>query len=444
MANLLTLPTFVESPFIIVKIGDYTFGSYTKLEQRKYNQTSIIVDYPNYMDSITIQKVNGDVNTYIIRMLYGITQGDDPNLFEKVFGSVSDTRKITISYGDWNSPSFIYKEESAIIVNIQSQVDFASSRISYTIKCVSDALNLTASKFNFPARIDKPSDVIRELLVDKQYGVQGIFYGMLDPKKVTDENLIATDDQTVRIEAKPNMSILDYMNYLVSCMIPMDSQHVGKTKEANQFTDTYLSNAIYKLAIFDDIRNNLGGPYFKVVKVQQNQKQYNSFDTFEVDVGFPTSTLVTNFSLKNDQEWGILYKFADQLQPQNYIYSINNLGEISYEYSPNLTISSKYLKTTPSNRQWWSQMTQFPIQATLTIKGLVRPVILMQYVKVNALFYGNRHASSGLYIVTKQEDTVNSSGYRTTLQLLRIGQDYFDDMNYGSTLDKNIGGGAKI
>nr|DAU00311.1 MAG TPA: hypothetical protein [Bacteriophage sp.] len=59
---------------------------------------------------------------------------------------------------------------------------------------MSDALNLTASKFNFPARIDKPSDVIRELLVDKQYGVQGIFYGMLDPKKVTDENLIATDD----------------------------------------------------------------------------------------------------------------------------------------------------------------------------------------------------------------------------------------------------------
>lgn len=65
-------------------------------------------------------------------------------------------------------------------------------------------------------------------------------------------------------------------------------------------------------------------------------------------------------------------------------------------------------------------MVQFPISATLTIKGLLKPAILMTYVKVNVLFYGRPHTASGLYIITKQTDTVDSNGYKTMLNLTRI------------------------
>lgn len=65
-------------------------------------------------------------------------------------------------------------------------------------------------------------------------------------------------------------------------------------------------------------------------------------------------------------------------------------------------------------------MTQFPITASLTIKGLLRPAMLMTYVRINSMFYGQRHVSSGLYVITKQEDIVDSSGYRTVLTLLRV------------------------
>lgn len=68
-------------------------------------------------------------------------------------------------------------------------------------------------------------------------------------------------------------------------------------------------------------------------------------------------------------------------------------------------------------------MTEFPITATLTIKGLMRPSILMSKVRINSYFYGIKHISSGLYIITRQEDSVSSSGYRTTLTLTRIGAD---------------------
>ena len=73
-------------------------------------------------------------------------------------------------------------------------------------------------------------------------------------------------------------------------------------------------------------------------------------------------------------------------------------------------------------------MTQFPVSATVTIKGLVRPAILMTYVRVNAFFYGQRHISSGLYIITKQQDMIDSNGYRTTLSLTRVAgdQDWYE------------------
>ena len=46
--------------------------------------------------------------------------------------------------------------------------------------------------------------------------------------------------------------------------------------------------------------------------------------------------------------------------------------------------------------------------------------ILMSYVKVNILFYGRKHNASGTYIITKQQDQINESGYKTTLNLVRI------------------------
>jgi hypothetical protein len=65
----------------------------------------------------------------------------------------------------------------------------------------------------------------------------------------------------------------------------------------------------------------------------------------------------------------------------------------------------------------------YPINAKLTIKGLLKPALLMSYVKINTYFYGHKHTSSGLYIITKQEDNIDASGYRTTLSITRISGD---------------------
>jgi hypothetical protein len=67
-------------------------------------------------------------------------------------------------------------------------------------------------------------------------------------------------------------------------------------------------------------------------------------------------------------------------------------------------------------------MTKYPIKASITINGLLRPAMLMSYVRLNVIFPGgNRHVSSGLYLVTEQKDRIDGNvGYKTTLQLTKI------------------------
>ena len=180
--DLLSINNRVAVPFITATIGEYSFGLYnrtkTNLEVNGRYYSAIKVTYPNYMKSLEVTKINGTLNTYELVMSYPITPNDDPNLIDKVLSSVSTSRKIVFTYGDCATPSFMYRNEEAIITKVTSSMDVASSKITYTITAVSSALAATAGVFSFPRMTAKPSDVIKKILFSKQYGLQEIFYGM--------------------------------------------------------------------------------------------------------------------------------------------------------------------------------------------------------------------------------------------------------------------------
>ena len=62
-------------------------------------------------------------------------------------------------------------------------------------------------------------------------------------------------------------------------------------------------------------------------------------------------------------------------------------------------------------------------QVSVDLKGLLRPAILMNYVRLYVLFFGKLHIHSGVYIITKQVDTINESGYMTTLNMVKVSND---------------------
>ena len=159
--DLLSSNSRVEVPFIVVTIAGTTFGAFN---QKNLSDNTIATDYPNYIQSLNIKKINGQVNTYTLVLNYTVRAGDDPNLIEKVLSNASVDRSIIFTYGDCSIPNFSFKNEKAIITDVKSNFSIASSSIQYTISAVSSAVLLNATSVPWPARYSKPSDVIKEIV----------------------------------------------------------------------------------------------------------------------------------------------------------------------------------------------------------------------------------------------------------------------------------------
>ena len=419
--SLLSSGARVQVPWIKVTIGNYTFGVYSRVGVEKKNdndfyQSTYHVQYPNFVQSLDITKINGQVNQYTLALSYPVTQTDDPNFFEKVFSSVSKTRKIVFSYGDMSMPTYIYREEEAIITKIQTQFDLRRGVINYTVSAVSSAALNAGSNWVFQGGNFRPSERIKEIFNNSKYGLQKLFTGM---NKSNIDYLIPSDDKQVSIEPKRNISALDYIIYLVSCMIPSSF-----TIPQLAATDMYVLTMHDDTTFDDEYRDTLveHGSYFKIERVSYKT---NKSDAMQIDIGFGnTGTIVTAFSVSDDENYSLLYDYNDTLEVSPYVKRLDNNGNWIDVWSPGISSSNNYFTTRPSDITWWTKVTKYPIKASITVQGLLRPAILMSYVRLNVIFPGgHKHISSGLYLVTQQKDRIDSSGYRTTLSLTKISGD---------------------
>lgn len=412
----------VEVPFIKVTIGNYTFGAYSEANINPTSYEGFFkktgIQYPNYVQKLEVTKINGQVNEYVLNLTYPIRPGDDPNFFEKVFSSVSQSRKIEFSYGDMSSPEYIYRREQAVITSVGTAFDLTTARINYTVKAISSAFLGYSTRRPFEAWFGKPSERIYWLLNNPDYGLKSLFYGMTNVELVKQLDLIAGDDKEVQLKRKDNMTSLDYLKYLISCMIPDD-----------ELGTTNISKTFYILTIHDEAENEtiknissreLGGPYFKVEKVSKNVDRP---DAYELTIGYPTGTLVTSFGIQNNENYSIYYDWQGSLSSNDYVERIDNQGNIERVYSPVITSGNATHSTKPDDITWWTKVTQYPISATITIWGLLRPALLMDYIRLTVLFHGKKHISSGLYIITKQVDTIDGGGYKTVLSMTKVNGD---------------------
>ncbi len=432
--SLLSSQARIQVPWVKVTIGTYTFGIFTKSTRQEARDNygfykAYNIQYPNYVQGLTIKKINGQVNQYSLNISYPVRTEDDPNFFEKVFSSVSQTRKIVFTYGDASMPSYVYKDEEAIITDIQQSFNFGNSGnlspiINYTIKAVSGAAlkNAACMSFVSDGRPHKPSLEIKNLFKNKKSGLQDIFTGM----SIADlDKFIDGSDQAVILDTKLNISAIDYISYLVSCMVP-----VGQNLN-NINTDIYILT-LYDASTYDKLYNGFeerqtNGPYFKVTRTTYRSEQS---DAYEIDIGFNTATLVTNFQINNNENYSLYYDYQGKLNSTEYVRRINENGQWEDVYAPAITSANDLYKTRPEDTSWWTKITKYPISATITVQGLLRPATLMTYVRLNTLFPGGKkHISSGLYIITSQTDQIDGNGYRTTLELTKISGDNNQDPN---------------
>ena len=70
--SLLSSQARVQAPFIKVTIGTYTFGVYARTNAKAKDEagfyTAAHIQYPNYVQRLSITKINGQINQYTLNM----------------------------------------------------------------------------------------------------------------------------------------------------------------------------------------------------------------------------------------------------------------------------------------------------------------------------------------------------------------------------------------
>ena len=191
---------------------------------------------------------------------------------------------------------------------------------------------------------------------------------------------------------------------------------MGATNTAYTAYNGIIRLSSYFITYSDDVET---GAYFKIneVKSSSTKKSVLTNNVFEITVGFPDGNDVYDFKVNNTEVWSLLYK--NRSVSGEYFYDIDSNGDTDAYFSPNLFSSSRILNEIQKN--WWTQMVTFPISAQLTMRGLLKPVSLMDYIQINVVFYGQKHITSGLYVITGEQDILSGSGFLTNLSLLRVG-----------------------
>lgn len=391
MQELKTLQSIISTPFVTCKFGGQEFGltskfnSTTKTREISY-VTSLLVD----------KKASGTVNTYQLGMTYTIEPGADPNYIDYIISKAMD-RKILFTYGDMGQPEYSYIKEQAIITNIVPNVSMSSNSIQYTISATSSVALSYSVRRPFPSHSRaKPSEIIKQVLYAEDNGLLDLFTGMRNKDGVEARNLIAGNDSPIDIEEALDKSPLEYIRMLVSKMIAADG-------------------SFFAMIIHDE-PNNIDGPFFEVINSNLHQGKGNIY-SMDVDVGYPGSTPVFSFVPSQNTSLALITKYQDTMDIGRII-DVNDDGSLFRSSTPSLAIRNG--AESPSLRSWWNNMTSYPISATLTTRGLIKPSILCDYIKVNILFFGQKFNYSGLYMVTAQRDSITMSGKKTELSLIRV------------------------
>ena len=393
-SKLPILSNEVEAPYVKLIIGGVSIGTY------KNNSA------PNYINGLSVKKTNGSLNEYTINLIHQIYPGDNPNYIDNLI-SANGYNKIVIEYGDAEG-GVSFNNVNALLTGVKSNFDFFNNCINYTLTATSSSIASSVVRRNYPAVTAQPSSLIRNMLYTTRELLE-YFPGMENRSLVESKNLIPSNDIEVELDSADNCTPLNYLNILVSSM-------TSNTSKNN------INDSVYYLNINDD-SSLLGGSYFQIKQIKTNLNRINSSLIYEVDVGYPENDIVYDFTVNTDYAWPLAYEYSGGFNTYNY--NIDNAGNLTND--KNITSNLKSITNTKGanvrDKNWWTNITEFPITATLTVKGLSTYTLLLNYIKINVLYFGAKRSTSGMYIIVGQEDSLSGNGFKTKLDLLRVGGD---------------------
>lgn len=415
--NYIAPAVYIEILGVKFGLASYNEVAYDITSYERPITPSSLSKYPNIITKLKVNRlVDGSDNQYTLTIKYLPQDGDDPSYIDKLLAAnyQQNDSKMIIAYGDSSLDGFIRNKMEATILKSSMSVDLETSALEYTIKALSLSSIYSIYKdsngepiqFSFPARKDMyPSEILKLVYNDPIYQLKKVFPGGItingiDINEINDSNRpdIFRSGEVIS-ESKCNP-----YEYLIRVVKSMYSSEIG-TKDNSNKPFIYSINDSYMNQSFD---------IFNLVT--------NSSEDYvdEVEIGIEDSK-VTSYKFDSDFSYLMYQSYASENNEKGlYKYYYDDKGNEykvkSYDGSASVNSHEQIAR----DKRWYESVSELPYALTLTTRYLKRSIPLGSNLKVTIIIKGQVHWTSGIFMITESVDEISTSGYSSTLKMLRL------------------------
>lgn len=382
----------VYAPWIRFKVGSLDIE--TSSEKRNY-----------FLSMQNERNGSGQANKFTINIAYvpaaenNNSQEADVDIIDKEL-AVSGL-ECTLQYGysypvELKSPEYVGKI-------LDYQVEIRDGALFYTITGYSGLVSLNEQNITTDKYSNKKPTEIVEDIYNKYLKDQGYELEFENNCKGTDKQLDGDIDITT------DVNVFEYMSSILSkAEYESDNENTSASEKS---TYQYIINDIKdskKIVVQRICPKDLLKNAPKVVFNWMAPNKDGGNLVINFTTAFKGAILLAQTYKENDKDF--------------QKYGLNEKGEkveAYSRYSP--TSGAKAEDDAKSTKTTWAEATQHSYTATLTTLGIPSHIQISERMQIIPIINGKAHHTQGTYMITKISDQIDSGGFITSFELIKLG-----------------------
>lgn len=303
----------------------------------------------------------------------------------------------TITYG-YSSSDANLQTVSYSGMMLDYSVEIRDGALFYTITGISSVVKANEKLMTFDSKEQpaKPTDVFKEV-VESELGPLGY--------KIDSGS--ANDDSETDIKGAQNVTVFQYLSMLMG--MAKCSTDTEETPPEEVSTYSYI------------ISDKASDKNIKIIKLNPKQSQVSVFTFNWMNPRESGSNIVIDFKTEFKGIMLLNRKYIDENGED--FKNITPLGEVvstGLKTKNKPTDGKEDTNSKTQERVTWANAIQHSYKATLTLVGIPCEVPIGTCITVNPLILGKAHHTKGKYMILKSTDQIDSGGFITTLELMKI------------------------
>ena len=398
--------TSLYVPWIKLQIGSFV------CDTSNNKKDNLFISIQNIKNSGGLANNTTIVLAYVPSANVGIDNlGDDIDRIDIILGGPgSGVKKIVKFQYGYTYPNLKSPEYEAEIMSYS--VEIQNSVLIYTINAktgIERYVNVKASIEGFKKK--KPTEVF-EIVFNKFLKAEGYTIKW-------DDNVKGTDTIVDEINGANEVNIFEYLKSILEI-----ATYENDSKDED-IKDTDRSIYLYS---FDSYTNK---KQIKVSRITSKSSNKDISDRIIFDWMAGKDDIVLNFTTSFNGEIMMTRPYTNEFS-QNNLFNLNEEGKANPYYgSISPTTGPKTDSDYAAERYNWAKRATYGYKAQLQTIGIPAEYEILDEVNIIPLIYGKAHHTQGIYQITKITDTIDSSGFSTSWDLIKKDseevQEYYKD-----------------